>query len=145
MPDTIMPDEGIIQQHQDSLQIGISGRFPWKLMLWTNDFLPDFDTVLSDLTEATWVGYGRISITPADWTAFTALDGCSHAQWKLTPIAWPVTSGPLETVFGWAMIDEIAGLIRRVQRFDAEDIAPIVLGVPFLLLPRVTFTSAACE
>jgi len=144
MPDQLMPDEGLIQQHQDALQIGISGRFPWKLLLWVNDIVPDADTVLADLQEATWDGYGRITIDPALWTAFTAVAGCSHAQWKLTPTSWLVNAGPLETVYGWAMIDELAAVIRRVQRFDAPDIAPVVLGVPFLLLPRVTFTSAAC-
>lgn len=144
MPATIMPDEGLIQQHQDSLQIGISGRLPWRLMLWVNDLAVDFDTVLSDLVEASWVGYGRFTVDPTLWTGFTALHGCSHASWKLVPTEWAVTAGPLETVYGWAMIDEMAGLIRRVQRFEPSDIAPVAVGVPFLLLPRVTFTSAEC-
>lgn len=145
MPETIIPNEGIIQQHQDSLQIGISGRVPWRLMLFVNDIEPTVLTELADLTEASWGGYGRITITPADWTGFTAVDGCSHASWKTVPISWPVNSGPLQVVYGWAMISELAGVIRRVQRFDEDDISLLILGVPFLLLPRVTFTSAACE
>lgn len=144
MATTIMPNQGIIQQHQDSLQVGISGRIPWRLLLWKNDYVPIPTTVVADLTECNWSGYGRVTIDPALWTGFTAYQGCSHATWKTVPTIWPVTSGPIQTVYGWAMIDEMANVIRRVQRFDDSDIAPIVIGVPWLLLPRVTFTSAEC-
>lgn len=145
MADTIIPNEGLILQHQDSLQIGISGRLPWRLMLWKNDYLPVPGTVLASLTECDFAGYGRFTVDPTLWTGFDAVNGCSHATWKSVPTMWLVNGGPTQTVYGWAMVDEGMGIIKRVQRFDPADIAPLVIGVPFLLLPRVTFTSAACS
>lgn len=184
MPPTIMPDEGLIFQHMQSLQIPYTGSVPWRLMLWQNDLLPDYATVLAHLVECTFVGYGRITIDPTKWTGFTAIGGCSSAQWGLVPIVWEVLGFPPTSemmmmsqkkvesgrmgvsfsdspdggigfgggvveaesikVYGWAMVDEIAGVIRRVQRFDDSNIQTVTVGSVFLLLPTVTFTSAEC-
>jgi len=145
MSTTIIPDEGLILQHQDALQVGIPLRLPWKLILWKNDIEPDSATELADLVECDFGGYGRVTILPTNWTGFNALGGCSHATYGLVPVRWDVTSGPTQSVYGWAMIDDGNGVIRRVQRFESADIAPVVVGVPFLFLPEVTFTSAECQ
>ncbi len=38
-----------------------------EIGLFTNDFTPDADTVLGDLTEATWSGYARVEVRSLTW------------------------------------------------------------------------------
>lgn len=144
MPAVILPDEGIEDQHARSLGVDLPMFLPWRLMLFVNNITPDHATVLADLTEATFNGYHQITIDPSLWQFTPATDGCSHAQWTSTPYAWNVTGGPLDTIYGWAMIDPVGGVIRRCQRFDDADIAAVVIGQPFTLPILATFTSGEC-
>jgi hypothetical protein len=145
MPAAIIPTEGVTQQHQWLLGVDTGIHLPWKLMLWVNDYTPTTATVLADLVEASWSGYSRVLLDPAMYTFADPMNGCSHAQWGTDPYVWYVTGGPVETIFGWAAIDELAGVIRRVQRFDADDIGPVTVGGQVLFLPVFTLTSAECQ
>lgn len=144
MPSGILPDEGIALQLECILKRTVAGISPWSLILWTNDITPTFATVLADLTEATFLGYTRVTLDRSTWTTPTVHDGCAHSTWGTDAIVWNVTGGPVETLYGYAMIDPTMNVIRFVQRFDAEDIAPIILGGKVLLLPEYTLTSAEC-
>lgn len=139
----VLPDEGLIEQHQDLLGIPRTA-LPRYLWLFSNDLEPDADTVLADLVQCTFGGYHAVLLDPAQFTGFTASGGCSHCTWASSPYAWSVTGGPIETVYGWAMVDTLAGVIRRVQRFDDADIAPVQIGEQFLLLPEFTLNSSEC-
>lgn len=144
MPAQILTNESLTQQHSDLLAIPRTA-LPYSLILWVNDFSPDADTVLANLLEASFGGYHRVLLDPSLFQ-FTSPDGgCSHAQWGSTPYAWYVTADPIQTIYGWAVIDPLAGITIRVQRFDPTDILTIVLGSQFLLLPAFTLTSAVCE
>jgi len=144
MPPQIIPTEGIVQQHQWLLGVDTGISLPWKLLLWVNDFNPTTAVVLADLVEPSWTGYHRVLLDPTMYQSFTAVNGCSHCQWGSSPYIWYVTGGTMGTIYGWAAVDELAGVIRRIQRFDDDDIGPVVLGGQVLLLPVFTLTSAEC-
>lgn len=144
MPDGILPDEGIGDQLEYILKRPIPGVLPWQLLLWVNDIEPDHETVLDDLEEATFSGYARVDVDRALWTTPEVDNGCATSTWQAYPTVWHVTGGPIETVYGYAMIDVVEGVIRFIQRFEDADIAPTVIGARLALLPRYTLTSAAC-
>lgn len=144
MPDGILPDEGIGDQLEYILRASISGVLPWRLILWVNDVEPDADTELADLTEATFGGYSAVSLTRATWTVPVVDAGCATSTWGTDAIVWYVTSGPEETVYGYAMYDTTELVLRFVQRFEPDDIVPLQVGGRLLLLPTYTLTSAAC-
>jgi len=144
MPAGLLTNEGIGQQIDNILRTPISGQLPWSMIFFTNDIVPDFDTVLADLTEATFGGYTRLTLTRSVWTSPVIADGCAHSTWGTDAVIWTVTSGPLETIYGYAFIDVLGGLIRFVQRYDDADILPLTIGTKITLLPQYTLTSAEC-
>lgn len=143
MPAQVLPDEGLIQQAQDLLAIPRLA-LPRTLILFKNDITPDAGTVLADLVQPSWAGYHSVLLDPTLFTGFTVRNGCCHCTWGSAPYVWYVTGGPVSTVYGWAAIDTLAGVIRRVQRFDDLDIGPVVVGGQFLLLPEFTLNSSEC-
>lgn len=144
MPDGILPDEGIGVQLRRILDPASADHATWRLILFVNDITPDADTVLADLTEATWAGYSFVTMIPGNWTTPEVDTGCATSTYGTTPLTWYVTGGPLQTNYGYAMIDPGAGVIRFVQRFEPADIQPVVVGARVILLPTYTLTSAAC-
>lgn len=144
MAEGFIPNEGIADQLEYILKRSVSGVLPWQLIFWTNDLVPDFDTVLDDLTEATFSGYNRLTMDRSNWTTPTVHNGCAHSTWGTEAQVWYVTGGPVETIYGYAYIDPGAAKIRFVQRFDDGDIQPIRIGGKVTILPTYTLTSAAC-
>jgi hypothetical protein len=144
MPAVVIPDEGNQQQHEMSLGVLPVVFVPWSLVLFANDLTPDATTVLADIEQPTFNGYGPVLLDPALWQFTPPASGCSHAQWGSLPYAWSVNGGPIQTIYGWAWIDTAAGVIRRIQRFEPTDIAPIVIGEQFTLPVLATFTGAEC-
>lgn len=144
MPDQLLPNEGIGDQLVYILSAPISGVLPWVLILFSNDIVPDADTVLADLVEATFPGYTPATLTRPDWTTPVVLSGCAHSTWGTTPITWFVTGPTTETIYGYAMCDLTLGVLRTVQRFDDADLTPLQPGGRISLLPEYTLTSAPC-
>lgn len=145
MPDGILPTEGIGQQLECILKRSVAGIGPWTLMLFVNDVMPDVDTVLDDLVEATFGGYFPVTLTRPDWTTpFLDSDGCASSTWGTVATTWYVTGPPTETPYGYALVDTSVGVIRFIQRFEDTDIAPVEVGGRVSLLPRYTLTSAPC-
>jgi hypothetical protein len=125
----------------DQLNTILKGAIPGApnlhLILWKNDLYPDARTVVADLVESTWGGYLPVTLTRSLWSS-AVLDGDrAVSTWGLVPITWSATTGPAEVVYGYAMIDQTAGVIRYVQRFDAVDIRLVSPGGIFSLVPRV--------
>jgi hypothetical protein len=144
MPSGLCPDEGLAVPLAFWLQASVSGVIAWQCMLWVNDFTPDADTVLADLIEATWGGYSRFNLNRSTWTNPVVTAGCAVTTWGTSPKVWSVTGGPVQTIYGWAIVDTVAGELRWVQRLDDADIAPVEVGGQFSLLPRITGTNAPC-
>jgi len=104
-----------------------------KVHLYSNDYTPDKDTVIGDLTETTFSGYAAASLT---WgTAF--LDGqkvaCSSAGQK----AFTKSGATSDNVYG-AYITDVAGtgLLRAARLPDAPafmDVDGSVLLITLLL------------
>ena len=144
MPNLILPDEGIADQLTYILSVYIPGVLPWQLRLFVNDLVPDANTVTESMVEATFSGYSRYDLERAQWTVPTVADGCASSTWGTEPITWYVTGPTSETVYGYGLVDSTSGVLRAIQRFEDADIAPLVVGGRFLLLPEYTLTSAAC-
>lgn len=144
MPEGLIPDEGLAVPLSRILDPAGANHSTWRLIFWVNDIVPDKDTVKADLVEASWLGYSIVTLIPSTWTYPTVNDGCATSTYGTTALTWYVTGGPLETNYGYALIDPGANVIRFIQRFEAEDIAPVVPGSRVVLLPTYTLTSAAC-
>ena len=144
MPAGLIPDEGIGDVLEYILSRSVAGVLPWTLIFFVNDIVPDADTVLADLDEATWSGYTRLTLDRPTWTTPNVLSGCAHSTWGTVPQVWFVTGGPVETIYGYAYVDFTMGVLRFVQRLDDADIAPVEIGGKVSILPAYTLTSAEC-
>lgn len=144
MPAGFIPNEGLAPTLEELLGKTAPSLLPWQLIFWVNDLEPDFDVVLADLVEATWDGYTRLTLSRDLWTTPTVADGCAHSTFTEEATQWFVLGGPTETNYGYAYIDTGAGVIRFIQRFDDDDITPVVVGGKVVLLPEYTFTSHEC-
>lgn len=144
MPAGIIPDEGIAATLQRILDPAGASPASWRLTLWVNDLVPDANTVLASLMEATFPGYSFVTLMPGAWTAADVVDGCGKSTYTTTPQTWFVTGPTTETIYGYALSDPGAGQLRFIQRFDDADIQPLVIGNRVVLLPRYSLTSAAC-
>lgn len=144
MADGVLPNEGIGALLEYQLSAPIPGVLPWELWFWVNDIVPDYTTVLADLIEASWGGYSRATLDRSGWSVPTVSAGCARSQWAADPLSWTVTSGPLETIYGYALVDRAVGVIRGIQRLADDDIQALVIGATVSIVPEFTLTSAAC-
>lgn len=144
MADGIVPDEDGATAMRFWLQRPIVGILPWLMILWEGDTVPDAGTVFGDLTEPTWSGYGRVPLDRELWNDPVIVAGCAEMTWGAAPYTWDCSSSNVTPVAGWAIYDNLVGVLRYVQRFaDADQLTPTV-GVAYKLLPRVTQTNAPC-
>lgn len=96
----------------------LAGWTAGKLKLFSNDFSPQFDTVVGDFTEATFPGYAAIDDVsgPASGTdAETGLPTVSWmdgSTWLATTIVTP------ETIFGWYITNTAGSSCLAAGRFD---------------------------
>lgn len=146
MPAGLLPDEGLAAQLAYILSADIAGVVPWQLVLWANDLTPSYQTVWADLVECAWPGYSRRILTRANWTAPVVNQGCAQSTYGTVPQAYQVGTVPAGTVvYGAAYYDQSSGVLRWVQRFDDPDLAALVSGSVYQVLPSYTLTSAACS
>lgn len=145
MPEGLIPDEGIDNVLLRILDpAGRGGSATWRLIFFVNDLVPDANTVLASLLQATWGGYSFVTLMPGVWTTPTVEDGCAKSTYGTDALQWNVLNAMDQTNYGYALVDPGAGVIRFIQRFDDDDIAPLETGGSVLLLPQYTLTSAAC-
>lgn len=144
MPNGILPAEGIADLLA-YICTPSGGTAPdWQLRLWVNNLTPTYATVLADLTEATFTGYARKAIARATWGVPTVAAGCATILYGTAPQQWTVGAATTEKVYGYALVDAIAGKLRFVQRLEAADIVAISVGQVLKLQPKITLTSCAC-
>jgi hypothetical protein len=144
MPAVVIPDEGLPLSIDSSLGVDSGAFVTPKLILFSNDVTPDQATVFGDLIEPTFDGYAQVDLDPGLWAQSALAAGCIHYAWSGGTYSWNVVAGPLDTIYGWAWIDATAGKIKRIQRFDAPDIAAVVIGSPFTLPVTATLKAAEC-
>lgn len=93
----------------------------WWVMLITGTPTIDGDTVLGDLTEATFTGHDAQQLDSWDAPAIVAGKGVmTHPQ-----LAWELTAGAGESITGYAVYDG-AGKLIFVQLFDAPRVLAAV-------------------
>lgn len=144
MPNGLIPDEGLAAELVRILNPLGADSHSWRLILWVNDVVPDAATVVADLVPASFGGYSFVTLNASTWTAPEVDDGCATSYYGTEAIQWLVSDAMGQTVYGFALIDTTANVIRFVQRFDSADIVPLETGGRVLLLPQFTYTSAAC-
>lgn len=144
MPDGLLPNEGIGALLQYQIQSTISGVLPLRFVFFVNDLVPTATTVLADLVLSSFGGFTPFDLSRAEWTDPIVSGNCAVSTWGTDVLEWTFTSGPLETIYGYAYIDYAGHLLRFVQRFDDADIQTVVVGEKIRLLPRFSLTSCAC-
>jgi hypothetical protein len=142
-PALVAPNEGLADQLDYILSADISGVLPWVLVLWTNaDLFPVATTVWSDVTEASFTGYSRVTIARDGWTDAVLQYDQAVSTYGTTPTTW-IASGAPQTLYGYAIITQTATVIRYIQRFPVPLVA--APGLPVGVLPRVTLgTQSGC-
>ena len=134
----VLPNEGLADQLAYIIKSTISGVADWELMLWINDIEPDQDTVYADLTEATFDGYGRVTLVRSDWTSPTIIADQAVSTYTTTPQVWIVGSGP-QTVYGYAVVTPSSPVIRIIERFEPPPTVDV--GGIVAVLPKYRFTT----
>ena len=138
-PQLTAPNEGLTDQLDYILSSPIVGVLDWMLMLYTNDDLViSQSTVYADLIEASFSGYGRVTLNRTNWDASVIDSDRAVSTYGVDPIIWTNAGSPA-TVYGWAVITAVDPVIRYIQPFPD----PVVLntGDPVGVLPRVTLTT----
>lgn len=144
MPDGIIPAEGVAGElGRRSNPAAWTGRIT-QLILWVNDLTPDADTVLADLTPASFEGYNFFTLEDDQWQPASVTDDVAVQDYGDFPLSWSVGDPAGNTIYGWAIVDVDAGVLRFVQRFDAGDIRPLASGDLVRLFVHICETSAAC-
>lgn len=141
MASIVAPNEGLPDLLRYILKSAISGVFPWKLGLFVNDIEPDQALVFGDLVEPTWFDYSRKTLDRDTWTDPVIVDDHAVSEWGDLPLVWLNGSSGPDTVYGVFYLDETAGVLRLVQRFDPGDVREIGPGGQVSYLPRVTLTT----
>lgn len=133
------PNEGLTDQLDYILSAPISGVLAWQLMLWTNDDLVISQaTVFADLNEATFSGYGRVTLDRSNWTPSVIVADRAVSTYGIDPVVWTNASSP-QTVYGWAVVTPVASVIRYIQPFpEAQE---VLTGDPIGVLPAVALTT----
>lgn len=140
----LIPTEGVGPTLLELLGAVPTPTLPWQMLLWQNDFLPTVAVTLVDLVECDFAGYNRLTLLRENWQTPTVSAGCAHSTWGTDPVVWDVVGGPVQTVFGYAYVEMLTGVLRFVQRFDDDDLTPILIPGTVSVLPEYTLTSAEC-
>lgn len=140
----LIPEEGIAAQLEYILRAAIVGVLPWEAWLFVNDLEPTTETVLADLEAPGWSGYNPWTLAREGWSVPEVVDGCARSAWGTDPLRWTHGGGPAQTVYGYALVDRSNDVIRFVQRFDSEDIAPLDPGATLVMQPVYTLGSHEC-
>lgn len=135
----VLPDEGLADQLSYIIKTAISGVADWQLMLFQNNLTPTQTTVFSDLVEATFSGYSRVTVTRATWTSPTIVADKAVSTWGTTGTTW-TNAGSTQTIYGYALITASSPVIRVIERFAS----PVVMATGGIIsvLPSYNFTTA---
>jgi len=102
---------------------------PWKVGLFTNNIQPNADTVLADLTEASFTGYAKVTTTTGD--SETQNDPLSGERVVYFPppaggfhFEATATPGAPVNVYGFFLCDNAGTTLLGAQHFGS----PIVIS-----------------
>lgn len=102
---------------------------PFVCHVYTNDYTPNRDVELGDLTEGAWPGYAAQELDASGWTDPQTLDGQAVSWYHPAPVEFTFTSGTA-TAYGFYVTDYAGTTLLWVQRFDAPLIGNSSVPIP---------------
>ena len=126
----IYPDEGLIL---NLLNVADNGGNGLAWVLWTNDLVPDLDTVAADLTFAN-PAWAKVTLHGNDYTS--QLVNLHVGTIQADQIVFTNSAGGAVDVYGYAAIDPVGNGLVLVNRYDD---APhhVAIGGTLRLTPMI--------
>jgi len=114
---SVIPNEGL--PYLLDWMLRHTGSDPPNLVftLWTNDIVPEQDTVFADLDRATFVGFTERVMLRSGWTDPVMVGDNAVSTWGVAPFEWVVAANP-EVIYGWAAYHPGSLKLVIVERFD---------------------------
>lgn len=130
------------QGEQDAIEafLNISPAEDLVLKLYKNDKTPDDADTEADYTEADFVGYDAIPLSPTEWDV-TPGDPCVAVQPVQSFIS--TAGGQSQNVYGYFVIGAISGRLKWAERFTDGPYDIVNLDDEIKVTPRFTGRSEA--
>jgi hypothetical protein len=109
----IFCDEGLTWLAQYMHGDTTNGRPPGFVRLFTNNFTPSESSVLANFTQMAGLAYSRAALAGTSWRV--NVDTTSHVATGCYTVGWNFIAGTAQTVYGWYITDEVAGVPTRVM------------------------------
>lgn len=138
----VLPVDGLPYLMRWMMQSPITGVPDLQLLLFTNIIDPDCNVILSDLTEATFGGYSRWTLSRSQWLDPTIEGCCGIMLYGTDPVSWTNTSSP-QTITGYAYLLPGGNKLIAVQALSTPVTVP-TLGT-LAMRPQITLTTGACS
>jgi len=97
----------------------------WEFGLYENNFTPDVNTVLGDLTEASFPGYARQPVAAIAAAAYDNVDSRGEAVFDPITFVLSTDGGPYD-MYGYFVYDTVAARLVWANIFPG---APITLAL----------------
>lgn len=135
MPSLMVPNEGEVELLGDNVAHALDG---CEVLLTNADHTFDPDDVTSDYEaiEADFTGYVRGAPT---WSGVTTNEVSGKAESLSSPMVFTPSSGPEQTIYGYAIISA-ANKCLGFEQFPAEDRIQIGAGGGMDFVVQIKFT-----
>lgn len=134
MPDLVVCADGENYLIDSCVSVPWVSGDDWECRLYANDVVPNRDTVLADLTEASFPGYLRKTLARGDWSAAVQISGRAATFFQGTPLSW-LSSGTAQLIFGYMVCVAATGRMIWSQRLDTPflvtNLSPLLLPLAF--------------
>ena len=129
----VLPNQG--EQLALEALVGKTAGQNLKLCLFQNDYTPIESTIETALTEATFTGYGSITLTAANWT-FTGADPShvDYAQQTFTSTA----GSQNQPIYGYYLLQVTSGKLVWAERFTDGPYTIVNNGDAIKVTPVIT-------
>jgi hypothetical protein len=122
VPAIVISDLGEIHLLTRSLRGADSPASVWHLRLFKNNYTPNRDTVLADLTEADFAGYVPLEIDPTVWGVPTNPAGTAVSYYDTFFYQFTCTSGS-QALYGYYLTFNNGAYLLWSQAFDVGQTA----------------------
>ena len=122
---------------QDQLQSWLNAHDaddPWIYVLYQNDYEPDDDTVLADMTPADFDGYDDVNIDPADYGAVAVVAHVAIATSTVDAVYTASPTASAQTIYGYYVTDSLGNLLWAESFSTPRE---ILADDVFTLTPRL--------
>lgn len=108
----------------------------WSLHLFKNDYVPNRDTELADLTEADYSGYARVDLDEDGWGEPDQIAGAAVSYYG-TDFEYFFTAAGSQLVYGYYLTFDSQTKLLWSQRFDVSPVS-VSTTVPAMVWPVLT-------